>query len=77
MRLLRQVKSLLLESGLRRLDHSLDMTQISLILLNDDGLTSGAAVLSAADAGVDPFGVPQMMTSDDRDSSSMREARGG
>ena len=43
----------------------------------DDGLTSGAAVLSAADAGVDPFGVPQMMTSDDRDSSSIREARGG
>ena len=43
----------------------------------DDGLTSGATVLSAADTGVDPFGVPQMMTSEDRDSSSMREAPAG
>ncbi len=43
----------------------------------DDGLTYGATVLSAADAGVDPFGVPQMMTSEDRDSSRMREAPAG
>lgn len=43
----------------------------------DDGLTYGATVLSAADTGVDPFGVPQMMTSEDRDSSRMREAPAG
>jgi len=43
----------------------------------DDGLTYGATVLSAADTGVDPFGVSQMMTSEDRDSSRMREAPAG